>query len=53
VSTFLGKFVAGFSGNVQESTGWFGFFIYAALLGIPAIILSVMVARQYDKKIVK
>lgn len=53
VSTFLGKFVAGFSGNVQESTGWFGFFMYAALLGIPAIILSVMVARQYDKKIVK
>ena len=53
VSTFLGKFVAGFSGNVQESTGWFGFFVYAALLGIPAIILSVMVARQYDKKIVK
>ena len=53
VSTFLGKFVAGFSGNVQESTGWFGFFIYAALLGIPAIILSVMVAKQYDEKIVK
>jgi len=46
-STFFGKLTAGYSGNVQESVGWLGFFLYAAALGIPAIILSVFVARHY------
>ena len=46
VSTFLGKFAAGFSGNIQESIGWVGFFLYAALMGVPAIILSLFVAKK-------
>lgn len=48
-STFIGKLTAGYSGNVQEAIGWFGFFLYAAALGIPAIILSVIVARRYEQ----
>ena len=42
----LGKFTAGYSGNVQEAIGWLGFFLYAAALGIPAILLSLVVARR-------
>lgn len=44
----LGKFTAGYSGNVQEAIGWLGFFLYAAAVGVPAIILSVIVARRHD-----
>ncbi len=51
------KFLAGFSGNVQESMvqltgsetqGWLGFFLYAAAVGIPAILLAFVVARRHD-----
>lgn len=49
--SLLGKFSAGYSGNVQESIGWFGFFLYAAALGIPAIVLAFIVARRHDKLI--
>ncbi len=49
VSTFFGKLTAGYSGEVQEWIGWTGFFLYAALLGVPAILLSVFVARHYDE----
>jgi len=47
--SLLGKLTAGFSGNVQESIGWLGFFLYAAALGIPAILLAVVVARRHAK----
>ena len=47
LSTFVGKLSAGFSGNVQEAVGWFWFFVYAAALGIPSIILSIVVVRHY------
>ena len=43
------KFLAGYSGNVQESLGWLGFFLYAAALGVPAILLAIFVARRHDK----
>ena len=33
---------------MQESLGWFGFFLYAAALGVPAIILATFVARRHD-----
>ena len=46
--SLLGKFSAGYSGNVQESIGWLGFFLYAAALGIPAIVLAVIVAKRHD-----
>ena len=42
------KFLAGFSGEVQESMGWLGFFLYAAALGVPAILLAMYVARRHD-----
>ncbi len=42
------KFLAGFSGNVQEALGWLGFFLYAALLGVPAIVVAFYVARRHD-----
>lgn len=47
LSTFIGKLAAGFSGEIQEWIGWFGFFIYAAAMGVPAIILSVIVTRHF------
>jgi len=47
--SLLGKLTAGYSGNVQESIGWLGFFLYAAALGIPAIILATIVARRHAK----
>lgn len=45
ISTFFGKLLAGYSGNVQMAIGWFDFFLYAAATGIPAILLSILVAR--------
>ena len=50
LSTFIGKLSAGFSGNVQEAVGWLWFFVYAAALGIPSIILSIVVVRHYQDK---
>ena len=46
--SLLGKFTAGYSGNVQEAIGWMGFFLYAAALGIPAILLAIVVSRRHD-----
>lgn len=48
--SLAGKFTAGYSGNVQEAIGWLGFFLYAAALGVPAIILSVIVARYHARQ---
>ncbi|WP_160153097.1 MFS transporter [Microbulbifer sp. ALW1] len=36
-----GKIVAGFSGIVVDAQGYTHFFVYAAILGLPAIILAV------------
>ena len=47
--SLLGKFTAGYSGNVQEAVGWLGFFLYAAALGVPAILLSIVVAMRHDE----
>ena len=47
--SMLGKFSAGYSGDVQESIGWLGFFLYAAALGIPAIILAFVVAKRHEE----
>lgn len=46
ISTFFGKLLAGYSGDVQMVVGWLNFFFYAAGTGIPAIILSLVVARH-------
>ena len=45
LSVLIAKISASFSGTVQESIGWFGFFLYAAALGAPSIILSIIVVR--------
>jgi PAT family beta-lactamase induction signal transducer AmpG len=47
--SLLGKLTAGYSGNVQESIGWLGFFLYAAALGLPAIVLAFVVSRRHDQ----
>lgn len=39
--TLPGKFISGFSGIQVESWGYETFFIYSAVLGIPAILLSI------------
>lgn len=43
--TLPGQFAGGFTGVVAENTGWVGFFLITALLGLPAIILAVMLLR--------
>jgi len=45
ISTFFGKLLAGFSGDVQMAIGWLNFFFYAAATGLPTIVLSIFVAR--------
>ncbi len=47
--TLPGKFISGFSGVLVESAGYFYFFMAAALIGVPAIILSCVV-WLHDKK---
>jgi len=47
--SLLPKFVAGYSGEVQESVGWLGFFLYAAALGVPAIFLARLVPPRNDQ----
>lgn len=44
--TLPGKFISGFSGIIVDASSYFHFFIYAALLGIPAIILSFVTYRK-------
>lgn len=48
---FFPKFIGGFSGKVVDTFGYIDFFIYAALLGIPAILLSIYLwYRHKDEK---
>ena len=44
--TLLGNFIGGFSGRVVEATDWVTFFLYASAMGLPAIALSLVVARR-------
>ena len=44
--TLPGKLTAGFSGEVVEGVGYATFFTYAALLGIPAILLVVFLMTR-------
>jgi PAT family beta-lactamase induction signal transducer AmpG len=47
--TLLGNFIGGFSGRVVEATDWVSFFLYASAMGLPAIALSLVVARRSGK----
>ena len=47
--TLPGKFLSGFSGLVVDGLGYFEFFIGAAILGLPSILLVIWLA-QHEKK---
>jgi PAT family beta-lactamase induction signal transducer AmpG len=44
--TLPGKFIGGFSGVVVESAGYANFFVYAAGMGVPAILLAVYLMHR-------
>jgi len=43
--TLPGQFIGGFTGVLAETVDWFWFFIIAAAMGIPAILLAFVLAR--------
>ena len=47
--TLPGKIIGGFSGIVVDSAGYASFFIYAGLLGVPAILLVMLLSRPQMK----
>ena len=49
IMSLFPKLVAGYAGNVQESVGWLGFFLYAAALGVPAILLAAYVGARHER----
>ncbi|QFT54012.1 muropeptide transporter [Microbulbifer sp. THAF38] len=44
--TLPGKFISGFSGIVVDAQGYAHFFIYAALMGLPAVLLAIYLWRR-------
>ncbi|MGI9331277.1 MAG: AmpG family muropeptide MFS transporter [Gammaproteobacteria bacterium] len=44
--TLPGKFISGFSGQIVEAVDWFTFFLYASLMGLPAVFLAIAVTRR-------
>ena len=44
--TLPGKFLSGFSGLVVDGYGYFWFFLVAALLGVPAIVMVIVMTRR-------
>jgi MFS transporter, PAT family, beta-lactamase induction signal transducer AmpG len=45
IMTLPGQFLAGFTGLLAEQIGWFWFFISSAVIGLPAIVLAILLAR--------
>lgn len=45
--TLPGKFMSGFSGVIVDASGYFEFFLYAAIMGLPAIALAWIVMRHH------
>lgn len=43
--TLPGQFAGGFTGLLAEHTGWVGFFLITAAIGIPAILLAMLLMR--------
>lgn len=41
-----GRLLSGFSGQIVESAGWVGFFLYTTAAGIPAVLLAMVVVRR-------
>jgi len=48
--TLPGKFISGFSGLVVDGYGYFEFFIVAAMLGTPAILLVIWLMKRQPKQ---
>jgi len=48
--TLPAKFIGGFSGIVVEAQGYFVFFVYAAVLGLPAILVATYLLRKQLKE---
>jgi len=46
--TLAPKIISGFSGVVVDSYGYVSFFIYASVMGIPAILLVIYLMRRED-----
>lgn len=46
--TLPAKFMGGFSGIVVDSVGYAYFFLYAGLLGIPALLLIIYILKQEE-----
>ncbi|WP_150046934.1 AmpG family muropeptide MFS transporter [Methylomonas rhizoryzae] len=44
--TLPAKLIGGFSGQIVAGVGYGGFFVYAAVIGIPAIVLSLMIRNS-------
>ena len=44
--TLPAKFIGGFSGVIVDGYGYFSFFVYAAAIGIPAIVIAAWLARR-------
>ena len=47
---FFPKLIGGFSGKVVDSFGYIDFFIYAAFLGVPAILLSIFLWYRQNRE---
>ncbi len=45
--TLPGKFISGFSGLIVDGWGYFEFFVFAALIGIPAILLVILLMVRH------
>ncbi|MGI9290295.1 MAG: AmpG family muropeptide MFS transporter [Gammaproteobacteria bacterium] len=41
-----GKLLGATSGFVVDAVGWASFFVYASLMGIPAVLLAMLISRQ-------
>ncbi|MEZ5530236.1 MAG: AmpG family muropeptide MFS transporter [Porticoccaceae bacterium] len=48
--TLPGKFFSGFSGVIVDASGYQVFFLYAAVMGIPAIVLSWLLWRHASER---
>jgi len=46
--TLPAKFMGGFSGIIVDAAGYAYFFLYAGLLGIPALLLIIYILKQQD-----
>ena len=44
--TLPGKAISGFSGQFIATVGWYNFFLYVALAGVPAIIFTFIVVKK-------